>query len=206
MPWLGKDMQPKYISPCQDMIMAGNHSTPIQCPRPFRCQVCNATTGTLLCEERPRYGHGEDDFGESLRFAFASNSAASDLSQSHLRLPVGFCSKLLFNLINLLFLYSAVLSTVFPCPPPKTAPGLVTSCSLLASGAAATLVWKILPVSKATCWAPWRPPMPATGTMWRWPGSRCLAGIMAGQAGWSQKEGKKHEWRKYGFITQFVKS
>jgi hypothetical protein len=46
------------------------------------------------------------------------------------------------------------------------------------------LVWKILPVSKAMCWAPWRPPMPATGTMGRWPGSRCLAwtaGIMAGQ-------------------------
>ena len=106
------------------LIMAGNHSTPIQCPRPFRCQVCNATTGTLLCEERPRYGHGEDDFGESLWFAFASNSAASDLSQSHLRLRVGFCSKSLFNLINLLFLYLTVFSTVFPCPaasyPPAT--------------------------------------------------------------------------------------
>ena len=41
---------------------------------PFPCQVCNATTGALLCEERPRYGHGEDDFGESLCF----------LSRSHL--------------------------------------------------------------------------------------------------------------------------
>lgn len=31
---------------------------------PLGTKVCNATTGTLLCEERPRYGHGEDDFGE----------------------------------------------------------------------------------------------------------------------------------------------
>eukprot|EP00435_Cladocopium_sp_Y103_P042616 s1165_g11.t2 len=37
---------------------------------PLGTKVCNATTGTLLCEERPRYGHGEDDFGESLRFAY----------------------------------------------------------------------------------------------------------------------------------------
>lgn len=31
---------------------------------PLGTEVCNASTGELLCEEKPIYGHGEDDFGE----------------------------------------------------------------------------------------------------------------------------------------------
>ena len=36
-------------------------------PTPRRnLEVCNASTGELLCEERPIYGDGKDDFGEKL--------------------------------------------------------------------------------------------------------------------------------------------
>ena len=37
------------------------HQSPIG---PNGRQVCNASTGELLCEEKPISGHGEDDFGE----------------------------------------------------------------------------------------------------------------------------------------------
>lgn len=32
---------------------------------PPKTKVCNEKTGTLLCEERPRYGHEQDEFGET---------------------------------------------------------------------------------------------------------------------------------------------